>query len=118
MEVINVWLVLLWKPGSLFLLSGHRGADRVKAVPTRAERKKQRALESGDPDYEEVRLTVTCINIKNKRNIFFTCIQNAFNFNVKLFHAICDLKYRSKYFDDLKRKKKDIKILKYQMEIL
>lgn len=38
----------------MYVLSGHRGTGRHKAVPPGVEREKQREMVSGDPDHEEV----------------------------------------------------------------
>ena len=47
------------------MFSGHGGTDRYKAVPSGAEREKQREVVPGDPDHEEVSFTLKCINIMN-----------------------------------------------------
>lgn len=47
--------------------SGHRGTDRHKAVPSGVEREKQREMESGDPDHEEVSFTPACIKLPEER---------------------------------------------------
>lgn len=44
------------------VLPGHRGTDRYKAVPSGAEREKQREMVPGDPDHEEVSFTLSRIN--------------------------------------------------------